>query len=74
MALDNMVSLDFQLMDGESVTLYYICGYVAFMGTIPSDDDFKIMDDQACKFMQLVSQGKLMHPPKWHWLCWRDDT
>ena len=52
------------LNDNERSTLYYISGYVAFKESIGIDSDEKFPEIPVeGEFLELVSRGKLSHPP-----------
>lgn len=53
------------LDETELVSLYYVCGYVAMKENIPSDADTPPVDAEASDFTDLVSRGRLRHPPEW---------
>ena len=62
--LDNCFDGMESLSEGENATLYYISGYVAKKENFPPKDiDIDGEDWPASEFTDMVSRGKLQHPP-----------
>ena len=51
------------LSEDEKASLYYISGYVAFKESLTVPDDVVISDHDAGEFTEMISRGKLTHPP-----------
>ena len=51
------------MSEEEIATLYFISGYVTFQESISCDEEVLYDDLEASEFTELVSRGKLKHPP-----------
>ena len=60
--LDNCFSEASNLLESERSTVYYICGYVSFKENLPVSDGVVTLSYES-EFTELVSRGKLKHPP-----------
>ena len=61
--LDSCFNYASDLSEDEKASLYYISGYVAFKESLTIPDDVVISDHDADEFTEMISRGKLTHPP-----------
>lgn len=61
-ALDDCVFNVSEITDSERSALYFISGYITFKEGLPSQD---LPSAPSSIFTDLVSRGKLSHPPEW---------
>ena len=61
--LDKCFDESCELSEAEMSTLYYISGYVALKEDITCDTEISADDIETSEFTELVSRGKLRHPP-----------
>ena len=61
--LDSCFNYASDLSENEKASLYYISGYVAFKESLTVPDDVVISNHDAGEYTEIISMGKLTHPP-----------